>query len=192
MSGGSSQRARFLELVDPQLDALHRTALRLTRDAGHAEDLVQETLLRAYRGIDGFAPETNFKAWIFRILMNTFINRYRRDRSRIRETELDGLVEPEALDRPGEEAGLLDRPGATVEGVFEQVDERIRAAVLDLPESLRTVFLLAVVEGLKYREVADAVGCPVGTVMSRLFRGRAILRERLKSFAAEEGYLEDG
>jgi RNA polymerase sigma-70 factor, ECF subfamily len=179
--------AGFQALVDPHLDALRRTARRMTRDEADADDLLQESLLKAFRSIDKFEPDSNFRAWIFRILTNTFINEYRRRRRAGPEIELDESVDPAAEQEPEvdlEAAGIED-----MAGILDLVDERLKQAVLDLPDQLRIVFGLSTLEGLKYREIADILECPVGTVMSRLFRARAMLKERLQGFAEEEGFL---
>ncbi|MEE9391831.1 MAG: sigma-70 family RNA polymerase sigma factor [Planctomycetota bacterium] len=192
MSDSDANTSDFQALVDPHLDALHRTAVRLTRDANEAEDLVQETLLKSFRSIHHFQANSNFKAWIFRILMNTFINGYRKKKHRGIEVELENALEPEAEESNAGPvvSGLLEDGGEEeLAGVLDMVDERVSQAVMDLPENLRTVFTLSVLEDLKYREIADILDCPVGTVMSRLFRGRALLKERLQHYASEEGYL---
>ena len=171
-------------LLTPQLDALLRTARRLTRDLNDAEDLVQEAVLKGLRFFDRFEPGSNFKAWIFRILMNAFVNSYRRRRRQSATMDMeqaqDVIAQPPTTD-PTRELSLRDRE----EAVLELVDDRIRQALDELPEQLRIVFMLNVLEDLKYREIAEILECPVGTVMSRLFRARAMLKDRLVHFAAE-------
>lgn len=187
MNSRNIDAAGFQALVDPHLDALHRTARRMTRDEADADDLLQEALLKAFRSMDKFEPGSNFRAWIFRILTNTFINEYRRRRRAGPEVELDETIDPPA--EPEAEADLEAIGMSDLDGILDLVDERLKQAVLDLPPSLRIVFGLSTLEGLKYREIADILECPVGTVMSRLFRARAMLKERLQAFAEEEGFL---
>jgi RNA polymerase sigma-70 factor (ECF subfamily) len=142
------------------LDALYRTALRMTRSEADAEDLVQETYIRAFRFRDQFTLGTNMKAWLFRILTNTFINTYRRA----------------ASTSPDPEAELLN----------SVVDTEVTDALEELPEKFRTTVLLDV-EGFSYKEIAEMLGIPIGTVMSRLHRGRKFLQKRLYDLARERG-----
>lgn len=168
------------------LDALYRTALRMTRAEAEAEDLVQETFIRAFRFRDQFETGTNLKAWLFRILTNTFINQYRRARSRPATTEL-GEVDEGALYRRmagTSPASAAPDPEATV--LASVVDEEVTAALEALPEHFRTVVLLDA-EGFAYKEIAQMLDIPVGTVMSRLHRGRKFLQKRLYDLARERG-----
>ncbi|HET8568619.1 MAG TPA: sigma-70 family RNA polymerase sigma factor [Candidatus Limnocylindria bacterium] len=168
------------------LDALYRTALRMTRAEAEAEDLVQETFIRAFRFRDQFETGTNLKAWLFRILTNTFINQYRRARSRPATTEL-GDVDEGALYRRmagTSPASASPDPEATV--LASVVDEEVTAALEALPEHFRTVVLLDA-EGFAYKEIARMLDIPIGTVMSRLHRGRKFLQKRLYDLARERG-----
>jgi RNA polymerase sigma-70 factor (ECF subfamily) len=181
--GINDQATQFEDLVTPQLDAMLRTAQRLTKDANDAEDLVQDTMLKGLRFFDRFQPDSNFKAWIFKILMNAFVNSYRKKKRQGPTVDMEiaaEIVAEEPLD-PSSEVGL-ELPQRQ-EAIFEQIDERIKQALLDLPEHLRIVFMLNVLEDLKYREISEILDCPVGTVMSRLFRARGMLKERLAHFA---------
>ena len=173
----------------PVLEGLHRTAVRLTRDPSEAEDLVQDAVLKAYRFFDTYKPGTNFRAWVFRVLYTVFINRTREKGHA--NLSLDGAPEP-AWDPPALEEEL-GRPShlERVQAVMEAVDDRIKQAVQELPPELRMVFLLSTVEGLKYREIAQVMQCPLGTVMSRLFRSRRILQEKLAEYARESGFTRD-
>ena len=168
------------------IDALYRTALRMTRSEADAEDLVQETYIRALRFRDQFTPGTNMKAWLFRILTNTFINAYRK-RSRAPETtELDdvdefSLYRRMAADRPASSA--TDPEREFLDGI---VSSEVKDALADLPEKFRTTVLLDV-EGFAYKEIAEMLGIPIGTVMSRLHRGRKFLQQRLYDLARERG-----
>lgn len=179
--GSRSRRDRFQAELEPLLDGLYRTALRLTRDPTRAEDLLQDTALKAYRFFDTFKPGTNFRAWIFRVLYTVFINKLREKSGQA--VPLDGLPE-QASPLPTLEEEL-DRAShhERVQALLEAVDDRIKAAIEELPEDLRMVFLLSTVEGLKYREIAEVMGCPLGTVMSRLFRSRRMLQEKLADYA---------
>ncbi len=170
------------------LDALYRTALRMTRSESDAEDLVQETYIRAFRFRDQFTPGTNLKAWLFRILTNTFINQYRRRAARPNETELDD-VEESILYRqmrdvnPG--AASPDPEAALLDGTLSS---EVKEALEALPEKFRTTVLLDV-EGFSYKEIAELLDIPIGTVMSRLHRGRRFLQKRLYDHARERGIV---
>jgi RNA polymerase sigma-70 factor (ECF subfamily) len=168
------------------LDSLYRAALRLTRNRAEADDVVQEAFLRAVRAFDAFERGTNCRAWLFTILRNVFLNRARRAGREVLDAE------PTSIDDPGGTAD--DWPaGRDPEDEYLQtvlhgdVDRALRA----LPFAYREAVILADLEGLTYKEIAQAVGCPVGTVMSRLSRGRALLRRALVTFAREHGYVKD-
>ena len=166
----------------PHMSALYSAALRLTRNTADAEDLVQETYLRAYRGFGGFRDGTNVKAWLYKILSNTFISSYRARRSRGDVIELDAVEEQALLSR-------LSGPSAIGIGrTAEQValdalpDDVVKQALEELPESFRMAVMLADVEGFSYKEIAKIMGVPIGTVMSRVHRGRQALRADLSPF----------
>ncbi|MEM1414992.1 MAG: sigma-70 family RNA polymerase sigma factor [Myxococcota bacterium] len=173
----------------PHLDTLYGAALRFTRSPSDAEDLVQDTLLKAYRFYDRFEAGTNIKAWLLKILTNTFINRYRRS---VRERKVfDG-----AIAKPVGE-GVMSR--AAMRGLSRPVEaaqrrilaQEIQAAIDELPEDYRIMVLLADVEELAYKEIAEIVGCPIGTVMSRLHRARKQLQKKLVRQAVELGIIAD-
>jgi len=182
-------RTEFEELAQGQLDALYASAMRLTRNARDAEDLVQDAVLRAYRFFDKFERGTNFRAWLFKILTNTFINRYRRsvkERTLVegpeREAVTDQFVSRAASEHAADpERHLLDR----------LVSDEVVRAVDALPIDFRLVVILADLQDFSYKEIADILDIPVGTVMSRLFRGRRLLEKSLFSYAAEAGYLPE-
>jgi len=167
------------------LDALYDVALRLTRNRAEAEDVVQEACLRAFRSFDRFNPGTNCRAWLFTILRNVFLNRIRSRGHEVPEAETGGLEQAEttitAYTEPNPEERFLQ---TMVHGDIER-------ALGTLPLSYREAVILVDIEGLTYREVADVLDCPIGTVMSRLSRGRALLRRGLVRFAREHGYVKE-
>ncbi len=182
-------RAEFEREAIKHLDALYATALRLTRGAADAEDLVQDTFLKAYRFHDHFQAGTNLKAWLFKILTNTFINKYRRstrERSVLEGSDADpvgeGVMSNAAL------RGLVDPVGTTLSPI---VGQEIQAALDELPEDYRLMIVLADVEELSYKEIADVVGCPIGTVMSRLHRARKMMQKRLVDHAVSLGIVPE-
>jgi RNA polymerase sigma-70 factor (ECF subfamily) len=183
----AATRARFEEEALQHLDALYRTALRMTRNPSDAEDLVQDALIRAFRFYDRFEPGTNFRAWLFKILTNTYINSYRRKHARPQESSLedteDFFLYNQLRDETGDRATdventVLDRLGA----------DAIQRAIDQLPPQFRTTVQLADVEGLSYADVAEATGVAKGTVMSRLFRGRRMLQRALWDQAQAAGF----
>jgi RNA polymerase sigma-70 factor (ECF subfamily) len=177
--------ARFEDDVTPLLPQLYSAALRLTRNPADAEDLVQETLLRAFRGYGGFKAGTNLRAWLYRILTNTFINRYRQQARQPAEVELGELEDMYLYRRLGQEAGAAR--SAEEEALERFVDEDIKEAVEALPDNFRIPVLLADVEGFSYKEIARIMGVPIGTVMSRLHRGRKGLQKALWEITERRG-----
>lgn len=183
-----AERRMFETEARPHLDTLYSTALRLTRAPVDAEDLVQDTLVRAYRFYDRFEAGTNFKAWLLRIQMNTFVNRYRRA-TRERQVFDGPMATP-----VGE--GVMSR--ATMRGLTDPVGDaqrqiigrEINRAFEVLSEDARAMVLLADVEELSYKEIAEVMGCPIGTVMSRLHRARKQLQQSLQQHAVELGIIE--
>ncbi len=180
-------RSQFEREALEHLDGLYRTALRMTRNPQDAEDLVQDTLVRAYRFYDRYEPGTNFRAWLYRIMTNTYINNYRKKQVRPQESSLEDTEEfflynqlaGSGNERSDEvEGNVLDRLGT----------DAIQHAVDQLPPQFRTTVQLSDVEGLSYAEVAEALGIAKGTVMSRLFRGRRLLQRALWEQAQAAGY----
>jgi len=171
----------------PYRAQLHRTALRLTRNPERAEDLLQETYLRAYRHYGTFQPGTNFRAWLFKILKNTFINEYRRRQKApalVAFTHIEETLESELAPVYG---SLTRTPEDEV--VEASLDGEVQRALMGLPRAYRVVILLADLEGHAYKEVAAILSIPVGTVMSRLYRGRRLLERALLSFGVRYHYL---
>lgn len=173
----NERRKRFEAEVLPHLDAMHRTALRLTRSPSDADDLVQDSVIKAYRFFDSYEPGTNARAWMLRILTNVFYSKHRR-------SNLEGNVRALSASDPvadGWMSAASMGPSRDPERLVEKpLLEGAVAKVLDeLPEDFRSVLVLVDVEGLTYREVAEAMGCPIGTVMSRLHRARRAVAQKL-------------
>ncbi len=181
-------RERFERDVIPLLSSLYGAAMRLTRNPTDAEDLIQETYLRAFRGFAGFQEGTNLKAWLYRILTNSFINTYRK-----KQREPQTVEGPEDID----EWYLFDRLGAQnvevsaeSEVLDRMPDEDVKRALESIPENFRMAVLLADVEGFSYKEIAEIMDVPIGTVMSRLHRGRKALERALWDTAKERGLVD--
>jgi RNA polymerase sigma-70 factor (ECF subfamily) len=166
---------------------LYSAALRMTRNPADAEDVVQETFLKAYRAYHTFQEGTNLRAWLYRILTNTYINRYRKQQRRPSEVELGELEDFYLYKRMGEPGVSSASPSAESEVLEQIVDSDVRDALDALPDHFRMPVLLADVEGFSYKEIADMLDIPIGTVMSRLHRGRKALQKRLWDFAQERG-----
>jgi len=172
--------ALFHEMATQHLDALYRTALRLPRRPQDAEDLVQETYLRAWRSLHTYRPGTNPKAWLFRILHNAHIDRFRASSRTVSTVdELEGQ-DPAFVVHETPETLIMD-------GLM---DVEVRKALTEIPEVFRACLILADLEGFSYQEIADILGIPRGTVMSRLFRGRRAMRRLLTAYGGEHGYLK--
>ena len=182
-------RSEFEAAALPHMPALYHMAMKMTRRPQQAEDLVQDTLLRAYRAFDTFEQGTNARAWLFRILRNVHINNYRSARVRPEDVDfaaLEGIAES-AIDTIALPAEQIRTPeDAVMENVIaSEVSEAMDA----LPAEFRSVVEMALIEELSYREIADTLGIPVGTVMSRLHRGRRILQTRLHAYATQRGIV---
>jgi RNA polymerase sigma-70 factor (ECF subfamily) len=185
-TGDAALRERFERDAMPLLPSLYSAALRLTRNPSDAEDLVQETFLRAYRGFGGFTEGTNLRAWMYRILTNTFINSYRK-----RQREPVTVLEEEIPDWYLYDHMSQDGQAASAETeVLDRIpDEDVKAALEALPEGFRMAVWLADVEGFSYKEIAEILDIPIGTVMSRLHRGRKALEKRLWNTVRERGLV---
>ena len=166
------------------LDSLYHVALRLTRNRAEAEDVVQEACLRAFRSFHSFNPGTNCRAWLFTILRNVFLNRVRTHGREVLEAEMGGLDNVESASEPHVDRNPEEQFLQTM--LHGDVDRALTA----LPLPFREAVMLVDIEGLTYREVAEVLSCPIGTVMSRLSRGRALLRRALARFAREHGYVK--
>ncbi len=181
---GGATREDFEREATPHLPALYGAALRLTRNVGDAEDLVQETMLRAYRFFESYEAGTNCKAWLFRILTNAFCNRYRE-----REREQEILAEAEASDANFGQF-LAGAPRDTESALLgRMVSEDVEKALAAVPAEFRLAVILADLEDFSYKEIAEIMDCPAGTVMSRLYRGRKILQRLLYDYAREQGIV---
>ena len=175
----------FEEQALPLLDQLYGGAMRLTRNPQDAEDLIQETYLKAFSNFDSFKQGTNLKAWLYRIMTNTYINSYRKAKRRPVESSADELSDFQLYTTSGHDSTGLE--SAEVEALKQMPDSEISDAMNDLPEDYRMVVYYSDVVGLAYKEIAEVMGTPLGTVMSRLHRGRKLLRAALKDVAREKG-----
>lgn len=177
----------FNEEIIPHLDALYNFGLRLTSDPNDAEDLVQDTIVKAYRFFSSYEKGTNAKAWLFRILKNSYINNYRKKSKKPQEVDYDEVAtfyETIRAERT-ETSDLEDK-------MFrELIDDDISKALNDIPEDFRTVVLLCDVEDFTYEEIANMLDVPIGTIRSRLHRGRNLLKAQLLEYAQKRGYVGD-
>jgi RNA polymerase sigma-70 factor (ECF subfamily) len=187
-TNGAARQERLGAEALTYLDSLYRTALRLSRNPHDAEDLVQETYLRALRALDQFQEGTNLRAWLFKILTNTFINQYRQ-RARTPRSESIDEVEDFYLYQHLIDSGVQPGTSEPEQDVLDRlVDDDIIKALEELPVPFRQVVLLADVEGFAYKEIADILDIKIGTVMSRLHRGRRRLQQALLPYLQRSGY----
>jgi RNA polymerase sigma-70 factor (ECF subfamily) len=186
-----ADQANFAEEAMEHMPALYAAAMRMTRNKSDAEDLVQETYLKAYRAYGGFQEGTNLRAWLYRILTNTFINIYRAKKRRPEENDLDDVEDLYLYRRLGGLEGAVAGRSAEDE-VLDQITEgEVKAAIEALPEQFRMAVLLADVEGFQYKEIAEILDIPIGTVMSRLHRGRRALQKSLFEFGRQRRLVDE-
>jgi RNA polymerase sigma-70 factor (ECF subfamily) len=184
----AERRRRFEQEALPHTDALFRTALRFAPTRSDAEDLVQETFLRAYRAFDRFEPGTNCRAWLFKILTNTGINHHHRRARRPTEVDFEAI---EAIAAAPTDAAVPEAGGGDWSAYAPLVDDDVQAALAALPERFRVVLVLSVLEGFAYKEIASILGIPIGTVMSRLYRARKMLQAALGGYARARGVVRE-
>lgn len=176
------RKKEFEEVALQYMDPLYSAALRLARNESEAQDLVQDAYLRAYRFFDRFEKGTNFRAWLFKILKNIYINKYRSESKKLQMVDASYV----------EASGGLTAVATPEDEIFGKLlDDDITTAMDALPEEFRLAIMLSDLEGFSYKEVAEILDCPIGTVMSRLHRGRRLLRNTLYEYARKRGYVKD-
>lgn len=187
----SRDRLAFHEEAVPHLDALYGTALRMTKSESDAEDLIQETMLKAFRYFDKYEKGTNCKAWLFKIMTNTFINRYRKKQKR-KEYLIDDDFRPlqERAEAP-EHTPFHESFESEDHLYFKMFGDEVKRALEEIPVDFRMVVLLADLQDFAYKEIAEIMDCPIGTVMSRLYRGRRMLQTQLAEYAKTQGYIQE-
>ena len=184
-----ADQEQFSELAMEYMSALYTAALRMTRNPSDAEDLVQETYLKAYRAFASFEQGTNLKAWLYRILTNTYINSYRAAKRRPEITDVEDVEDLYLYKRLAGSGGSDPGRSAEDEALERFTDEDVKAALEALPEAFRMAVLLADVEGFSYKEISEITDVPIGTVMSRIHRGRRALQKALHNVAEARGLV---
>jgi RNA polymerase sigma-70 factor (ECF subfamily) len=183
----TKRQQEFEGLIAPHLNSLYSTALRMTHNQNDAEDLVQDTLYKAFRAFDQYQKNTNFRAWAFRILVNTYITAYRKAIRQPQKVSYDDLEEFYLYKKLDDNVHLQEMAKEDfLENFFE---DDVKDALENLPYQFRLVVLLCDVEGFSYNEIATIIDAPLGTVMSRLFRGRKLLQQQLWAYAQKKGYV---
>lgn len=186
-----ADRAAFAAQAMEFAPQLYTAAVRMTRNPADAEDLVQETLLKAYRSFHTFEQGSNLRAWLYRILTNTFINTYRAKQRRPQESDLDDVEDLFLYRRIGALESALASRSAEDQLMDLFTDDEVKAALEALPVNFRLPVLLADVEDFSYKEIAEMLEIPIGTVMSRLHRGRKAMQKELYEFARERGLVDE-
>jgi len=184
-----ADRSQFTEQAMEYMPALYTAALRMTRNPADAEDLVQETFLKAYRAFGSFEEGTNLKAWLYRILTNTFINSYRASKRRPEKADVEDIEDLYLYKRLGELSAAGVGRSAEDELLERITDDEVKRAIESLPDAFRIAVLLADVEGFSYKEIADITDVPIGTVLSRIHRGRRALQKALLDYAEARGLV---
>lgn len=184
-------RAEFERVALPQLSHLYTSAFYLTKDRAEAEDLVQETYLRAFRFFDKFQPGTNCRAWLLSILRNLFINRYQQKKREAEKVDWEKIDQVyESIVEQGEKADRAGRDNPETLLISQLMDEEVEEALKNLPEEYRTAIVLVDIEELSYEEAAKVMDCAIGTVRSRVSRGRRMLQVALRDYALERGLIK--
>jgi RNA polymerase sigma-70 factor (ECF subfamily) len=184
-----ADQARFTEVAMEHMPGLYSAALRMTRNASDAEDLVQETYLKAYRSYASFQEGTNLRAWLYRILTNTYINSYRAAKRRPEITDVEDVEDLYLYKRMGGAGDSRTGRSAEDEALDTFTDDVVKSALEELPEAFRMAVLLADVEGFSYKEISEITDVPIGTVMSRIHRGRRALQKTLHEVATARGLV---
>ncbi len=193
-----NKRILFEKLAFEHIDSLYSTALRMTKNASDAEDLLQETFLKAFRFFEKFERGTNFKAWIFKILTNSYINRYRKQSKVPQQVSYEDVapfqqddVQIEPQEQQVEDVELVAFTEEEITNLTTEIfDDQIKQAIDELPFDFKIVLILSDIEGFSYKEIASMLHIPIGTVMSRLYRGRKLLQKALYDYAVENGYIK--
>ena len=186
-----ADQAQFVSDAMEYMPSLYTAAMRMTRNRQDAEDLVQETYLKAYRAYGSFQEGTHLKAWLYRILTNTYINSYRRKQRRPEETDVEDVEDLYLFHRVAPQNDGSDR-SAEDEVLDRFTDAEVKTAIESLPEAFRIAVILSDVEGFSYKEIAEITDVPIGTVMSRIHRGRRALQKSLATFGLERGLVAAG
>jgi RNA polymerase sigma-70 factor (ECF subfamily) len=184
-----ADQAQFAEMAMEHMPALYTAALRMTRNPADAEDLVQETFLKAYRAFGSYQEGTNLRAWLYKILTNTFINNYRAAKRRPERADVEDVEDLYLYRRLGDLQAQGTGRSAEDEVLEHFTDDEVKQAIESLPEAYRIAVLLADVEGFSYKEIAEITDVPIGTVMSRIHRGRKALQKALHDFAVARGLV---
>jgi RNA polymerase sigma-70 factor (ECF subfamily) len=185
-----AEQSRFVDDTMEFMPSLYTAAMRMTRNKQDAEDLVQETYLKAYRAYGSFEAGTYLKAWLYRILTNSYINSYRRQQRRPEESDVEDIEDLYLYHRLSGSEGAKAERSAEDEVLDRFTDDDVKGAIEALPEAFRMAVILADVEGFSYKEIAEITDVPIGTVMSRIHRGRRALQKTLTTYGLERGLVD--